>query len=107
MLYKHMEEGNILRDMTFLIENYNNDYYNQEDLKGLLYECVNGILEMAVSHGFEGNLWHNDLTYLLASHENAYSTSCEIVGAVEGSINKVALHEIGRASCRERVLCSV
>ena len=37
MLYKHMEEGNILRDMTFLIENYNNDYYNQEDLKGLLY----------------------------------------------------------------------
>ena len=48
MLYKHMEEGNILRDMTFLIENYNNDYYNQEDLKGLLYECVNGILEMAV-----------------------------------------------------------
>lgn len=94
MLYKHMEEGNILRDMTFLIENYNNDYYNQEDLKGLLYECVNGILEMAVSHGFEGNLWHNYLTYLLASHENAYSTSCEIVGAVEGSINKVALHDI-------------
>ena len=94
MLYKHMEDGQILQDMTFLMENYDNDYYNQEDLKGLLFESVNEILEMAVSHGFEGNLWHNYLTYLLASHENAYSTSCEIVGEVEGSINEVALHDL-------------
>lgn len=93
MLYKHMEEGQILQDMTFLMENYENDYYNKEDLKGLLFETVNEILEMAVSHGFEGNLWHNYLTYLLASHENAYSTSCEIVGEVQGSINEVALHD--------------
>ena len=93
MLYKHMEEGQILNDMTFLMENYENDYYNMEDMKGLLYECVNDLLEMAVSHGFEGNLWHNYLTYLLASHENGYSTSCEIVGNVEGSINKAALHD--------------
>lgn len=95
ILYKHMEEGQILQDMTFLMENYGNDYYNKEDLKGLLFDCVNEILEMAVSHGFEGNLWHNYLTYLLASHENGYSTSCEIVGETEGSINDVALHDFG------------
>ncbi len=33
MLYKHMEEGQILQDMTFLMENYQNDYYNMEDMK--------------------------------------------------------------------------
>ena len=88
-----MEEGQILQDMTFLMENYQNDYYNIEDMKGLLYDAVNEILEMAVSHGFEGDLWHNYLTYLMASHENAYSTSCEIVGPVDGSINQVALHD--------------
>lgn len=93
MLYKHMEEGQILNDMTFLMENYGNDYYNREDLKGLLFDCVNQILEMAASHGFEGNLWHNYLTCLLASHENAYSTACEIVGAAKGSINDAALHD--------------
>ena len=71
-----MENGQILQDITFLIENYQNDYYNMEDMKGLLYDAVNEILEMAVSHGFEGDLWHNYLTYLMASHENAYSTSC-------------------------------
>ena len=88
-----MEQGQILTDMNFLMENYDSEYYNVEDMRGLLYDCVNEILEMAVSHGFEGNLWQDYLTFLLASDENAYSTSCEIVGAVEGSINQVALHD--------------
>lgn len=87
-----MEEGKILKDMTFLMEHYE-DAEKEEELKSLFFTCMNEILEMAVSHGFEGNLWHNYLTYLLASHENAYSTSCEIVGPVEGSINAVALHD--------------
>ena len=93
MIYRHMEQGQILTDMNFLMENYDSEYYNVEDMRGLLYDCVNEILEMAVSHGFEGNLWQDYLTFLLASDENAYSTSCEIVGAVEGSINQVALHD--------------
>ena len=88
-----MDEGKLLWDMTFLMENFDNTYYNPEDLKGLLFESVNALLEMAVSHGFEGNLWHNYLTYLLASHENAYSTSCEIVGKAAGSINVAAEHD--------------
>ncbi len=93
ILYRHMDEGKLLWDMTFLMENFDNTYYNPEDLKGLLFESVNALLEMAVSHGFEGNLWHNYLTYLLASHENAYSTSCEIVGKAAGSINVAAEHD--------------
>ncbi|MCF2553593.1 ATP-binding protein [Faecalicatena contorta] len=92
LLYKNMEEGKILKDMTFLMEHYE-DTEKEEELTSLFFTCMNAILEMAVSHGFEGNLWHNYLTYLLASHENAYSTSCEIVGPVEGSINAVALHD--------------
>ena len=41
MLYKNMEFGKILKDMTFLMENYENEYYNKEDLRSLLFECVN------------------------------------------------------------------
>ena len=76
MLYKNMEHGDILLDMTFLMENYENGFYNQEDLRSLLFECVNELLEIAARYGFEGNLWHAYLTFLLANHENAYSTSC-------------------------------
>lgn len=93
IIYKYMEQEQILQDMTFLMENYDNEYYNKEDLKSLLFECVNGILELCVDHGFEGNLWHDYLTYLLANNENAYSTSCEIIGEIGGSINQIALHD--------------
>lgn len=93
MLYKNMEYGEILHDMTFLMENYDNEYYNTEDLRSLLFECVNELLEISTSHGFSGNLWHTYLTFLLANDENAYSTSCEIVGKVDGSINRIAEHD--------------
>lgn len=93
ILYKDMEDGELLQDMTFLMENYNNEYYNEDDMKSLLYSTIGDLTELSVSHGFEGNLWHTYLTYLMVSHENAHSTSCEIVGPVEGSINIAALHD--------------
>ena len=93
MLYKNMEYGEILKDITFLIDNYESEFYNKEDLRGLLFDCINELLELSVSHGFEGNLWHTYLTFLLASDETAYSTSCEIVGEIEGSLNEIALHD--------------
>ena len=93
MLYKHMEHEEVLTNMTFLMNHCQSEYYNKEDLKALLFECINQILELANSHGFEGNLWQNYLTFLLANDENAYSTECEIVGEIEGSINKVAMHD--------------
>ena len=93
MLYKNMDYGDLLKDMTFLMDNHGNDYYNREDLRSLLFECINSLLELSVSHGFEGNLWHTYLTFLLVNDENAYSTSCEIIGDTEGSINEIALHD--------------
>ena len=93
MLYKHMEHGELLKDVSFLMENCENDYYNKDDLVSLLFDCLNELLELTASHGFEGNLWQNYLTFLLANHENAYSTACEVVGEVNGSVNQVALHD--------------
>lgn len=93
MLYKNMDYEKVLKDMAFLMENYASEYYNREDLRALLFECMNEILELSENHGFEGNLWHAYLTFLLANDENAYSTSCEIVGEVKGSINTIAEHD--------------
>ena len=93
LLYRHMEHGDILFEMSSLMQDYKDPTGEMEGLRSTFYECVNGLLEMAASHGFEGNLWHNYLTFLLANDCNAYSTACEIVGAIEGSINEAALHD--------------
>lgn len=58
-----------------------------------LYPTMNGLIELAAEHGFEGNVWHFFLAYVLANHENAFSTECEIRGHIEGSINELALHD--------------
>ncbi len=95
MLYKNMEDEQILTDMTFLMEHYNSDYCEQDDLANHLFATANQILELSVSHGFQGNLWQDYLTCLLVNSENAYSRSCEVVGQVPGSINEAALWDFG------------
>ena len=93
ILYKDFENGKLFYNMTWIMENYENDYYNKEDVESLLYESLNQLMELAVSHGFEGNLWHSFLAFILVNNENAYSKACEIRGEVEGSINQIALHD--------------
>lgn len=93
VLYKASDYDNILMDMAFLMEHYQDEYYNQEDLRALLFDCINELAEVSESHGFTGNLWHTYLTFFLANSENAYSIACEIRGTVEGSINEFAEHD--------------
>ena len=57
------------------------------------YACANDLIELAAAYGLEGNLWHCFLALCLANNENAYSTSCEIVGEIEGSLNQLVKHD--------------
>ncbi|MDO5549783.1 MAG: ATP-binding protein [Lachnospiraceae bacterium] len=57
------------------------------------FACANQLIELAVTYGFEGNLYHCFLAFCLANHENAYSTSCEILGPAGGSLDALALHD--------------
>ncbi|MFG6384486.1 MAG: ATP-binding protein, partial [Lachnospiraceae bacterium] len=93
ILYREFEEGRIFEDFTWIMEHYNSEYYNKEDIQALCYECFHHLIELSASHGFEGNLWQNYLTLLLVNNENAYSTSCEIRGSVSGSINDLAFYD--------------
>ena len=94
IVYRNLEDGDILYDMAFLMEHYKDEYYNAEDMSALLYDCIHRLIEMAGSYGFYGNLWHCYLANLLVNNENSYSCGCEIRGDIEGSINAAALHDI-------------
>ena len=93
ILYKDFENGKLFHNFTWIMENYKNEFYNKGDIRALYYECMNKLMELSVSHGFEGNLWHCYLSFLMVNHENAYSTACEMKGNVEGTINQIALHD--------------
>ena len=93
IVYRNFENGQILEDMTWIFDHYDSEFYNVEDVRSLYYECVHGLVDLAGTYGFEQNLWHNYLTYLLVNNENAYSTACEIRGEVKGTINDLAYHD--------------
>lgn len=95
ILYKEFENGKLFYDFTWIMENYQNEYYNKEDIEGLFYECLKRLMELAESHGLEGNLWHSFIAFLLVNNENAYSRACEIRGEIDGSINAIASHDFG------------
>ena len=93
ILYRGFEEGEIFDNITWIMEHYDSDYYNKEDVRALWYESLHMLIELSASHGFEGNLWHSYLAFLLVNHENAYSVACEMKGETDGSINRLALHD--------------
>ncbi|MBO4807816.1 MAG: ATP-binding protein [Lachnospiraceae bacterium] len=95
ILYKDDKNAKLLDDMAWLMEHHDDDLYNLDDKRALLYECVYSLIDFAGNHGFYGNLWHCYLTNLLVNNENTYSKGCEIRGEIEGSINLAALHDIG------------
>jgi len=93
ILYRSFEQEAVLRNMTDLINTYDSNDLNITKKREELFASVHVMVEMADAFGFEGNLWHNYLTYLLVNHENAFSTACEIRGQVQGSINELAIND--------------
>ncbi len=94
IVYKDFEEEALLYDMAWLMSHYDDDFFNIEDKRALLYECMHHLIDLAGHHGFYGNLWHCYLTNLLVNNENSYSKACEIRGEVGGTINQAVLHDI-------------
>lgn len=95
ILYRELEKDRIFKNFTRAAKERGEKPDGREfpELQELCYEAFHELIEVSASHGFEGNLWQNYLTFLMVNHENAYSVSCEIKGAVQGSINALALHD--------------
>ncbi len=63
-------------------------------LQRRFYDQVRRLLELATLCGFDKNLWHNYIAYLVATDENPFSLTCERVGATpEASVNLFAVHD--------------
>ncbi len=93
ILYRNFSNGEILNDMTELINLYESDEEALKAKEDQFFKSVNGLVELAGMYGFSGNIWHTYLTFLLVNHENAFSMASEIRGAIKGSINDLAKND--------------
>lgn len=84
VLYRNMEEQALFEDIASLMG------FEDGERRPDPFDCCGRLAELAVTYGFEGNLWHCFLAFCLAEHENAYTTTCEITGAQGGSLDVLA-----------------
>ena len=87
VIYRKLEKDNILFTLADICEEFYGGDYVKEDLITKIYVEINKLLDVATQYGFDKNLWHNYLAYLLATTENPFSMTCEKIGANEGTVN--------------------
>lgn len=93
LIYGDMPKDSILMELSDICEKIENNIQSKDQLTTRLFCQVKRILKVATDYGFNENLWHNYLTYLLITDENPFSITCEKVGAGDGSVNYFAKND--------------
>lgn len=93
LIYGDMPKDSILMELGDIFKNYSEKTQSEDELTIRIYKQIKRILEVATDYGFDKNLWHNYLTFLLITNENPFSINCEKVGASEGSVNYFAKND--------------
>lgn len=91
--YGSMRKDSILMQMSDICRNAREQTQSPDQLKLRLYEQIKRILVISTDYGFDDNLWHNYLTFLLITDENPFSLTCEKEGAKEGTANFFAKND--------------
>lgn len=87
LMYGDLDQDSILYQLGEIFARYEQGGWRKTDLVRDINTQVKRILKVATDYGFDDNLWHNYLTFVLMMSENPFSMTCEKVGASEGSVN--------------------
>lgn len=91
--YGSMPKDSILMQMSDICRQTREKTQSVDQLKLRLYEQIKRILVISTDYGFDDNLWHNYLTFLLITDENPFSLTCEKEGAKDGTANFFARND--------------
>ena len=87
LMYGDLDQDSILYRLGEIFARYEQGGWRKTDLVRDINTQVKRILKVATDYGFDDNLWHNYLTFVLMMSENPFSMTCEKVGASDGSVN--------------------
>lgn len=94
MIYGNMPEDSILMRLADIFHDMEERKTSKDELVTRVYNQVRRILEIGTEYGFDGNLWHNYLAFLLITTENPFSLTCEKEGSHDGgTVNDFAKND--------------
>jgi hypothetical protein len=93
IIYGDLEKDSILMQLSEICKNAREKSQSKDELVTRVYHQIKRILVVSTDYGFDKNLWHNYLTFLLITDENPFSITCEKIGANDGSVNYFAKND--------------
>lgn len=93
IIYRNIDEDSILCRLAEICRDFDAQNCENSELVSRIYTEVHRLLDIATTYGFNENLWHNYLAYLLAMTETPFTLVSEKVGACDGSVNRFALND--------------
>ncbi|WP_455645200.1 ATP-binding protein [Methanosphaera sp.] len=93
IIYRQNNENNILFELADIFKKYDSGNYNKEELIEEIYIQIHKLLSLATSYGFNENLWHKYISFLIAMTENPFTLVSEKIGANKGSVNNFAKND--------------
>ena len=93
LIYGNMPKDSILMELSDICKKVKKEEFHKEKLVERVYRQVKKLLVLGTDYGFDKNLWHNYLTFVLMMDENPFSVTCEKMGVKEGSVNYFAKND--------------
>lgn len=93
LVYGDMPDDTILMGFSDIFSSYRSGKFSDSQLKAKINKQIKSLLVLATNYGFDKNLWHNYLSFILITNENPFSLTCEKVGANDGSVNYFAKND--------------
>lgn len=90
IIYKNIEKDSILLRLSNIFKRFDIKDYSKDDLVSEIYTEIHRLLDLSTKYGFNKNLWHNYIAFLLAMTENPFTLVSEKVGGHAGSVNDFA-----------------
>jgi predicted AAA+ superfamily ATPase len=88
VIYKNINKDSVLFRLSSICQQLDNGNYVREDLISDIYIEINRLLDLSTQYGFDKNLWHNYLAFILAMAQNPFTIVSEKVGTNSGTVNK-------------------
>ena len=77
LMYGDMPQDSILMELSAICADLRAHVQTKEALTKRVFRQVKRLLVVATDYGFNKNLWHDYLTFLLITNENPFSITCE------------------------------
>ena len=93
IIYRDSAEHEILSNLGRVFKDFDTKSATDDDLRTRIYAQVRRLLDVATKYGFDNNLWHNYLTFLIITDENPFSLTYEKAGVQAGTVNSFAIND--------------